>query len=86
MFQGQSHFPSIGLAIDSKAIYRSDNAPFLWQGYPALIVSDTSEARDPHYHLPSDTPSNLAYEDMARMAEGFIATVHELARAGVALP
>ena len=74
-----------GLATAEEHVTRSDNAPFLWQDYPALMFSDTSEARDPHYHLPSDVPENLDYEDMARMAQGFVEAIERLADASTAL-
>ena len=35
-------------------------------------MSDTSQFRDPNYHRPTDTPENLNYDDMARMADGFL--------------
>ena len=33
----------------------SDHSPFWDQGFPALMVTDTSFLRNPNYHLPSDT-------------------------------
>jgi Zn-dependent M28 family amino/carboxypeptidase len=79
LFQTESRFPSIGVATDMKEAARSDHAPFWWQGYPAMMMSDTSERRDPNYHQPTDTADNLNYEEMARMADGFIRTVKVLA-------
>ena len=46
LFQKQCRFPSIGAATDSRMAARSDHAPFWWQGYPAIQMSDTSEYRD----------------------------------------
>ncbi|MCA9117260.1 MAG: M28 family peptidase [Planctomycetaceae bacterium] len=34
----------------------SDHSPFWDAGYPALMVTDTSFLRNPHYHTASDTP------------------------------
>ncbi len=79
IFQEQSRFPSVGAATDWKAASRSDHAPFWWQGYPALLMSDTSEGRDPNYHQPTDTADNLNYDDLARVADGFIRTIQVLA-------
>ncbi|MCP3919674.1 MAG: M20/M25/M40 family metallo-hydrolase [bacterium] len=79
IFQAESRFPSIGIATDMKSAGRSDHAPFWWQDYPALVFTDTSEARDPNYHAPTDTPDQLDYDEMARMAEGFVRTVVALA-------
>jgi len=50
-----------------------------WQGYPALAMSDTSESRDPNYHRTTDTADKLNYEEMARLADGFICFVQVLA-------
>jgi len=86
VFQEQSRFPSIGVASDSKQLNRSDHAPFLWQGYAAILMSDTSEGRDPHYHSPTDTAGNLDYDQMARMADGFVETVRVLASGSMQLP
>ena len=40
-------------------VRRSDHAPFWDAGLPALLVTDTSFFRNPHYHLPSDTLETL---------------------------
>lgn len=77
-FQENSTFPSIGAASDAKHMARGDHAPFWWRGYPAILMTDTSEYRDPNYHLPSDVFSNLNYPQMARLTEGFIRTVEKL--------
>lgn len=49
--------------------FRSDHAPFWLKHRPALMWTDTSEFRNPHYHRPSDTPDTLDYGFMARVAE-----------------
>lgn len=85
-FQEQCHFPSLGAAMDSPMAARSDHAPFWWQGYPAILMSDTSEFRDPRYHRRTDTPQHLNYDDMARMADGFVKTVQVLGSAETVLP
>ncbi|MBC1214543.1 M28 family peptidase [Trichormus variabilis ARAD] len=38
---------------------RSDHAPFWYQGIGAVLVTDTANLRTPHYHQPTDTPSNI---------------------------
>ncbi|MCP4005610.1 MAG: M28 family peptidase [bacterium] len=85
LFQQQCEFPTVGVATNSKQINRADHAPFLWRGYPALALSDTSEFRNPHYHSSSDTAETLDYDSMTRMADGFIRTVRVLADAGTVL-
>ena len=44
---------------------RSDNARFWDAGYPALMVTDTADLRNPHYHRASDTPDTLDFGFMA---------------------
>ncbi|MGH7370188.1 MAG: M20/M25/M40 family metallo-hydrolase, partial [Candidatus Methylomirabilaceae bacterium] len=40
-------------------VRRSDHAPFWDAGYPAVMITDTSFLRNPHYHLPTDTLDTL---------------------------
>jgi Zn-dependent M28 family amino/carboxypeptidase len=54
-------------------LQRSDHAPFWKAGIPAIMWTDTSEFRNPHYHLPTDTPDTLDY--------GFVSQVTKLALA-----
>jgi hypothetical protein len=86
LFQAESRFPSIGIATDRKDAARSDHAPFWWEGYPALSLSDTSESRDPNYPLPTDTADHLEYDEMARLADAFVRTGQVLADAETLLP
>jgi len=48
---------------------RSDHAPFWESRIPAMMWTDTSEFRNPHYHKPSDTPDTLDYEFMKSVVE-----------------
>src|SRR2546426_3908898 len=48
---------------------RSDHAAFWHHGYPAVMLTDTANFRNPHYHQPTDTfeTLNLAFmEQVAR--------------------
>jgi hypothetical protein len=38
---------------------RSDHAPFMLQNLPALMLTDTSNYRNPNYHRPTDTIDTL---------------------------
>ena len=51
----------------------SDHSPFWDQGYKAIMVTDTSFLRNPHYHLPSDTIETLDLDFLTRVCEGLIA-------------
>ena len=46
-------------------LHRSDHAPFWRAGLPAVMWTDTSEFRNPHYHPPTDTPDTLDYDFLA---------------------
>lgn len=38
---------------------RSDHAPFWYQGVGAVLVTDTANLRNPHYHQPTDVVENI---------------------------
>ncbi len=48
---------------------RSDNAPFWDAGYPAVMVTDTANLRNPHYHQPTDTLDTLNLDFAARVCQ-----------------
>jgi hypothetical protein len=54
---------------------RSDHAPFWRAGIPSVMWTDTSEFRNPHYHLPSDTPDTLDYDFMNHVTRLALARV-----------
>jgi Zn-dependent M28 family amino/carboxypeptidase len=54
------------------AVRLSDHAPFWDLGHPALMVTDTSFFRNPHYHNPTDTLETLDLDFMAKVCEGVI--------------
>ena len=56
-------------------IFRSDHAPFWLAGTPAVMVTDTADFRNPHYHRPTDTPDTLDYGFMANVARALVATL-----------
>jgi len=47
---------------------RSDHVPFWLAGVPAVMISDTGNFRNPHYHQPTDTPDTVDVELVARAA------------------
>ena len=59
------------------ATRRSDHAPFWDRGYPALLVTDTADLRNPHYHQLSDRIETLNIEMMAKIARGLMAYLLE---------
>jgi Zn-dependent M28 family amino/carboxypeptidase len=48
----------------------SDHSPFWDLGYPALMITDTSFYRNPHYHQPGDTVETLDYAFLAKVTAG----------------
>ncbi len=60
---------------------RSDNCRFWDAGYPALMVTDTADFRNPHYHRTSDTPDTLDYQFLTRATAAVEAAVRDLAGA-----
>jgi hypothetical protein len=71
-FRTTTQFPSEGLVAPDKlfSVGWSDHWAFWQAGYPAIMITDTAYLRNPHYHLPSDTPETLDFNRMARVAEG----------------
>ncbi|MEE8493327.1 MAG: M20/M25/M40 family metallo-hydrolase [Nitrospirales bacterium] len=59
---------------------RSDHAAFWHYGFPALMLTDTADYRNPHYHQPTDTLDTLDLEFMVRVAEAVTAAVMVLSR------
>jgi Zn-dependent M28 family amino/carboxypeptidase len=80
-FKRAVRFPlfSIALPESVQEIRRSDNSSFWDHGYPALMLTDTSFLRNPHYHLASDTPETLDYERMAEVTVGVAGGVSRIA-------
>jgi Zn-dependent M28 family amino/carboxypeptidase len=66
----------------------SDHSPFWDHGYPALMVTDTSFFRNPHYHQASDTVETLDFPFLAKVTEAAWQAVLELlgAEGGLAAP
>ncbi|MBX3385747.1 MAG: M28 family peptidase [Phycisphaeraceae bacterium] len=67
------------LPVAPPDLLRSDHAPFLAIGVPAVIVSDTANFRSPHYHRPSDTVETLDAERFAICARGMAGALYRLA-------
>lgn len=82
-FKRATRFPLFPIALPEliQEIRRSDNSSFWDQGYPALMLTDTSFLRNPHYHQPTDTPETLDYGRMVQVAQGVAGAVRWLARA-----
>ena len=62
-------------------VFRSDHAPFWTAGIPAVMVTDTANFRNPHYHTPGDTADTLDYAFLHRVTRALLATLAEHAGA-----
>jgi len=56
------------LSPGSPDLLRSDHVPFWQGGYGAVMVTDTANFRNPHYHQPSDRPDTLNPEFLSYSA------------------
>jgi hypothetical protein len=64
-------FPAYSFTAPRDAgIDASDQRSYWDQGIPAVMVTDTSDLRNPHYHAPGDTAGTLDYQRMAGVVEG----------------
>ncbi|MBE9076543.1 M28 family peptidase, partial [Romeria aff. gracilis LEGE 07310] len=62
--------PMVGQGNLLPATRRSDHAPFWDAGYPAILVTDTADLRNPHYHQASDRIETLNLAAMAGVCAG----------------
>jgi hypothetical protein len=81
-FKRATSFPlfSVVLPETISEIRMSDNSSFWDQGYPALMITDTSFLRNPNYHMLTDTPETLDYVRMARATLGVAGGIAQLIR------
>ncbi len=57
---------ALAVAVD---LGRSDHLPFVVDGRPAVMWTDTADFRSPHYHQRSDTADTLDYAFMGEVLE-----------------
>lgn len=58
---------------------RSDHAPFWDLGFPAIMLTDTTNFRNPHYHQPGDTWETLNFPFAAEVCRGTAGLLADLA-------
>lgn len=68
--------PGDGIALPESRL--SDHSSFWDQGFPALMITDTSFYRNPHYHRASDTVETLDFPFLARVTQGVCEAVRRL--------
>jgi aminopeptidase YwaD len=57
---------------------RGDHAAFWDRGYRALMVTDTANLRNPHYHRSSDRIETLDFDFLTRVCQGLINAIRAL--------
>ncbi|MEG4806644.1 M28 family peptidase [Microcoleus sp. F8-D3] len=65
--------PNRGLIVPDTR--RSDHAPFWDNGYPAIMVTDTANMRNPHYHQASDRIETLDLDFLAGVCRGLVEAI-----------
>ncbi|MDH5641234.1 MAG: M28 family peptidase [Nitrospira sp.] len=78
------HMPIIPLVVPGNGealpdTRRSDHTAFWERGFPAVMLTDTANFRNPHYHRPTDTIDTLNLEFMAAVADAVTGAVRALA-------
>lgn len=78
------HLPIVPLVVPGNGeklpdTRRSDHTSFWESGFPAVMLTDTANFRNPHYHRPTDTLDTLNPDFIVSVADGLTATVIELA-------
>jgi Zn-dependent M28 family amino/carboxypeptidase len=66
--------PMIVVGIDF-----SDHRSFNHFGYPALLITDTAFYRNRNYHSPFDVPKTLDFQRSAKVVDGLVHAVKNLA-------
>ena len=79
-FRASTRLPGEGVAIRGAA--RSDHWWFVEMGVPSVLITDTAEFRNPHYHRQSDTPETLDYDRLALCVVGLEGLVRYLGEGG----
>lgn len=75
--------PLIGLLVpDAGHVFpdtrRSDHSPFWDAGYPALMMTDTANFRNPAYHQPGDTLETLDLSYMVKVTKAIMACLADI--------
>lgn len=78
------HVPSLAFVVPGKGellpdTRRSDHAAFWHYDFPAVMLTDTANFRNPHYHRPTDTLDTLNLTFLERVAAGITAAATHLA-------
>jgi len=67
------------LPVPFPDMMRSDHAPFLLAGIPAVMLSDTANFRNPNYHTKNDTIETIDLERFEEAVVGLVGAVRAIA-------
>ncbi|MEM7754451.1 MAG: M20/M25/M40 family metallo-hydrolase [Planctomycetota bacterium] len=67
------------LPFATRDLGRSDHAPFWAIQVPAVMLTDTANFRNPHYHTPTDTVLTIDAERFVKVIRAVAGSVHDLA-------
>ncbi|HEX9154428.1 MAG TPA: M28 family peptidase [Nitrospira sp.] len=75
---------TLGLAVPGRGmtlpnVRRSDHAAFWDEGFQAVMLTDTANFRNPHYHQPTDTIDTLNLTFLEGVVDTVVASVKEIA-------
>lgn len=70
------------LPVAAPDMLRSDHAPFMAIGVPAVMLTDTANFRNPNYHRPTDTADTLDYPRLTLATKAVVGAVCALAGDG----
>ena len=76
--------PTLARAVPARGeslpdVRRSDHAAFWDEGYRAVMLTDTADFRNPHYHQPSDTVDTLDLDFLEGVSEIVVGCIEDLA-------
>ena len=80
--------PTLALTVPARGetlpdVRRSDHAAFWDEGYAAVMLTDTANYRNPHYHQPSDTLDTLNLDFLAGVSDIIVGCIEDLAGANL---
>lgn len=80
-FRAHAQFPSEGLAAPGwlTGVGWSDHWSFWRAGFPGIMVTDTALFRYAQYHSAADRPGVVDYDRYARVVEGLVLVIADLA-------
>lgn len=67
------------LPVPIPDMMRSDHRPFVMAGLPGVMLTDTANFRNPHYHQPTDTIDTLDLTRFTLVVRGLAGAVETLA-------